>query len=131
MFARVRKARTSQDEPIREPTARGFHDQMPGMRQDKDIARRLTAVREHFNLNQAEFAAKLNIAKNTLNGFERGSRPLTLETARRIRNRFGVSLDWLLFGDIGQPRQDLAEQLGPDPETAANRPTAEKPRKGR
>jgi transcriptional regulator with XRE-family HTH domain len=82
---------------------------------DLDVARRLIAVREHFALSQVAFADRLHIAKNTLNGFENGKRPLTLETAKRIRQRFGVSVDWLLFGDIGQPSHDLVIQLGPAP----------------
>lgn len=81
-----------------------------------DIARRLIAFRELKGLSQTEFAAKLHIAKNTLNGYETGSRPLTIETAKKIRKRFGVSLDWLLYGDIGQPSHEIAAELGPAPE---------------
>lgn len=82
---------------------------------DHDVARRLVAVREHLNRSQTNFADELHIAKNTLNGYEQAKRTLTLETARRIRDRFGVSVDWLLFGDIGQPSHDLAVELGPKP----------------
>lgn len=82
---------------------------------DHDVARRLIAVREHFKLTQVAFAEKLHIAKNTLNGFEKANRQLTLETAKRIRQRFGVSVDWLLFGDIGQPSHGLVVELGPVP----------------
>lgn len=82
---------------------------------DQDVARRLIAVREHFQLSQALFADRLHIAKNTLNGFEKAKRSLTLETAKRIRQRFGVSVDWLLFGDVGQPSQGLVVELGPAP----------------
>lgn len=82
---------------------------------DPDIARRLVAVREHFEESQVDFAEKLNMAKNTLNGYETAKRPLTIEAARRIRDRFGISVDWLLFGDIGQPSHDLVIMLGPAP----------------
>lgn len=88
---------------------------MGSMNTDHDIARRLVAVREHFKRKQIDFAADLNIAKNTLNGYESGERPLSLETAKRIRDRFGVSTDWLLYGDVGQPSHDLVIQLGPKP----------------
>lgn len=90
------------------------------MDDDADIARRLVATREHFKLNQMQFAEKLHMAKNTLNGYETGARQLTLEAAKRIHERFGVSVDWLLFGRIGQPRQDLAEELGPTPTIEAD-----------
>lgn len=72
-------------------------------------------MREHFERSQTEFARDLHLAKNTLNGYESGDRPLTLETAKRIRDRFGVSSDWLLYGDVGQPSHDLVVKLGPKP----------------
>lgn len=85
------------------------------MDSDADIGRRLVALRERHEYSQVKFAEELNIAKNTLNGYERGARPLTLETAKRIRARWGISLDWLLNGDIGQPGHELALTLGPRP----------------
>lgn len=71
-------------------------------------------------MNQVQFAEKLNIAKNTLNGYETGERPLPAEKARRLRERFGISLDWLLYGDIGQPGYEVAVKLGPKPTIKAD-----------
>ena len=112
----VRALRTCQGFANRETTFLGTHGQIDPMDTDENVARRLIAVREHFTLSQVEFAEKLHIAKNTLNGFEQAKRPLTIETAKRIRDRFGVSTDWLLYGDIGQPSHSLAIALGPHPE---------------
>lgn len=111
----VRALRTCQGFANRETTLRSLRAPMGSMNTDHDIARRLVAVREHFKRKQIDFAADLNIAKNTLNGYESGERPLSLETAKRIRDRFGVSTDWLLYGDVGQPSHDLVIQLGPKP----------------
>ncbi len=97
---------------------------------DQDVARRLIAVRERQKMSQVEFAEKLHIAKNTLNGFERGKRSLTLETAKRIRKRFGISVDWLLFGDIGQPSHAIAVELGPVPDVTLDEKPVKK-KKGR
>lgn len=98
---------------------------------DDDIARRLIAIREHFDLNQVEFADSLHLAKNTLNGYETGARSLSLETAKRIRDRFGISLDWLLFGDIGQPSHELVVRFGPSPRISSDKKEAppERPRR--
>jgi transcriptional regulator with XRE-family HTH domain len=85
------------------------------MDSDEAIGRRLIALRERHERSQVEFARELHIAKNTLNGYERGKRPLTLETAKRIRSRWGISLDWLIRGDVGQPGHELALTLGPRP----------------
>lgn len=130
----VRKLRTCQALAICETTIRAGSGQILPMDTDRDVARRLIAVREHFTLSQVAFAGKLHIAKNTLNGFETAKRPLTMETAKRIRQRFGVSVDWLLFGDVGQPSHDLVIQLGPAPEvekdTAALQPPAKRKKAG-
>ena len=99
------------------------------MGSDQDIARRLIAVREHFQRNQTDFAEDLNVAKNTLNGYEKAKRPLTIETARRIRDRYGISVDWLLFGDVGQPSHDLVIKLGPKPKLKED--VKEMPRKAK
>lgn len=72
---------------------------------DLEVAIRLAALREKLELDQASFAKALGIEKNTYNAYERGKRPLTIETAKKIRRRYGISVDWLLFGDIGQPNQ--------------------------
>jgi transcriptional regulator with XRE-family HTH domain len=111
----VRAMRTCQGFAKRETTFRETRVEISTMSSDQDIARRLVAVREHFRLNQVEFAEKLHIAKNTLNGYEQATRSLTIETARRIHDRFGISTDWLLYGDIGQPSHDLVISLGPAP----------------
>lgn len=98
---------------------------------DEDIGRRLIAVREHFEKKQSEFADILSVAKNTLSEYESGKRPLSLETARRIHARYNISLDWLLFGAIGQPRQELAEKWGPAPVIFADHKDVKMPKKVR
>lgn len=120
----VRTARTCQVFANGETTIRTIHGEIPPMDTDIDIAGRLIAVRNRFKLNQAQFAAAIGLAKNVYNPFEKGSRPLTLDAARRIRRRFGISIDWLYFGDIGQPSEGLARELGPNP--GATRPAKTK-----
>lgn len=83
---------------------------------DLDVARRLVAVREKLGFpSQVAFAEKLDLTKSSYNPFETGERPLPMQVAKRIRQRFGVSVDYLLFGDIGQPKEALAQELGPRP----------------
>lgn len=98
------------------------------MDSDVDVGRRLIAFRETRGMNQVQFADELSIAKNTLNGYETGERPLPAEKAKRIRERFGVSLDWLLYGDIGQPGYEIAVKLGPKPSIKADAKTAAAPK---
>lgn len=87
---------------------------------DEEIPQRLVALRKRLGFDkQSDFADALGLGKNVYNPFEKGTRPLTLDVARRIRRRFGVSIDWLLFGDIGQPNEPLALELGPNPNSEA------------
>jgi transcriptional regulator with XRE-family HTH domain len=82
---------------------------------DQAVGRRIIALRERTNLQQQALAKSIHVAKSTLNGYETGARPLTMESARRIRRRFGVTLDWLLFGDMQVAARDLMLELGPEP----------------
>lgn len=82
---------------------------------DEAVGRRIIALRERANLQQQELAKQLHMAKSTLNGYEKGDRPLTVESIRRLRRRFGVTADWLLFGDMQVTGRDLMLELGPEP----------------
>lgn len=84
---------------------------------DLEVSNRLAALREKLGLDQAAFAKSLGIEKNTYNAYERGKRPLTIETAKKIRRRYGISVDWLLFGDIGQPNHQFLLDIEPPKET--------------
>lgn len=87
------------------------------MDSDFEVANRLAALREKLGLDQVDFAKALGIEKNTYNAYERGKRPLSIETAKKIRRRYGVSIDWLLFGDIGQPNHQFLLTIEPQPDT--------------
>lgn len=58
-----------------------------------------------------DFARHLGVDKGDYSKFEAGKKPLTLRVARIIKKRFGVSLDWIMDGDIHTLRRDLAEQI--------------------
>jgi transcriptional regulator with XRE-family HTH domain len=87
---------------------------------DEAVGRRIIALRKARGLQQQELAEAIGVAGNTLNGYELGKRPLTMESARRIRRRFGVTIDWLMFGDMGATARDLMLDLGPEPGRAKN-----------
>jgi len=82
---------------------------------DQAVGRRIIALRTRAKLQQQELAKQINVAKSTLAGYESGERPLTMESARRLRKRFGVTLDWLLFGDMQAAAQALMLEIGPAP----------------
>jgi len=93
---------------------------------DMEVSNRLAALREKLKLDQVTFAKSLGIEKNTYNAYERGKRPLTIETAKKIRKKYGISVDWLLFGDIGQPNYQFLLSIEAPPEPAKREPVRKK-----
>lgn len=81
------------------------------------VGKRIIALRKRAGRQQTELAAELHMAKSTLNGYEKGDRPLTVESLRRLRRRFGVTTDWLLFGEMTAPGLNAMLEIGPDPDS--------------
>ena len=96
---------------------------MDGMDADSNeaVGRRIVALRERIGLQQQQLAAQIHVTKSTLSAYESGDRPLTMESARRIRRRFGVTLDWLLFGDMQVTGRDLMLEIGPEPQVVTDK----------
>lgn len=121
----VRNLRTCQAFATCETTFTPNSRTIGPMDTDLEVSNRLAALREKLGLDQAKFAKSLGIEKNTYNAYERGKRPLTIETAKKIRRRYGISVDWLLFGDIGQPNQmfllGIESQIEPVKKTAGQK----------
>lgn len=81
------------------------------------IAARLKALRKELNFStQKAFAERLGIDKSTYNLYETGTRPLTFETACLIRREFGISIDWLFFGDLQQSALQTMARIGRAPD---------------
>ncbi len=77
------------------------------------VSGRLRALRIELGFkSQSAFAEKLGIDKSTYNPYETGARPLTFETACLIRRHFGISIDWLFFGDLQQSAIQTMAKIG-------------------
>jgi DNA-binding XRE family transcriptional regulator len=77
------------------------------------IAARLKALRIELGFKtQVAFAEKLGIDKSTYNLYEKAKRPLTFETACLIRRGWGISIDWLFFGDLQQSAIQTMAKIG-------------------
>lgn len=76
-----------------------FHSQ--GVIDDNaKIGKRLERLRVALGWpNQAEFCRKLGIAANRWNQYENGSRRITLDVVNKLRLKFGVTADYIYFGD--------------------------------
>jgi transcriptional regulator with XRE-family HTH domain len=67
------------------------------------FAERLTHLRERKGLTQEDLAKRLNISRSALSLWEIGKREPNFETATKIADFFGVSVDYLL-GRTDDPR---------------------------
>ena len=61
-------------------------------------------------MTQADFANRAGINVNTLRNYERGDSLPNLEVAASICKHFGISTDWLLFGEGPMRRGESAAE---------------------
>ena len=77
------------------------------------IGQRLEDLRVELGFKtQAAFAEALGIDKSTYNLYKTGARPLTFETACIIRRKWGMSIDWLFFGDLQNSAIQTMAKIG-------------------
>lgn len=94
------------------------------------IARRLRGLRLELGFKtQTAFADEIGIDKSTYNLFETGKRSLTFETALMIRAKWGITIDWLFFGDLGPAAQNIMVKLGRFPGPGAPEAPEQAPRR--
>ena len=67
----------------------------------REMGARLTKIREHFKLNQRDFAKRMGISQPALAMFEKEDRELKDIHIKRIRDEFGVNEVWLRTGEGG------------------------------
>lgn len=74
------------------------------------VAARLARVREILGLSKREFAERAGLTESTYNAFENAKRPVSLESAKKIRRRYGLPLEFIYFGK----RDDLPHRIAKD-----------------
>ena len=77
----------------------------------KDFATRLKESRAKLNLTQKDLAAKAEISAGTLSAYESGNKTPNIDTAMKLADILGVSLDWLCGRD-GASVSDRLETCG-------------------
>ena len=75
------------------------------------IGRRMTILREAFDLKPAEIADMLGIERTYWTRFEKGHRPISDMVAYLLVDRFGITLDWLILGRWDRLPLDVANKL--------------------
>jgi transcriptional regulator with XRE-family HTH domain len=66
------------------------------------VTRRLIELREGHGLNKLEMAKKLGVSKSTITRYETGDMKPNIEMLIRIKEVFGVSIDWIAGFDVSK-----------------------------
>lgn len=66
------------------------------------VTRRLIELREGHGLNKLEMAKKLGVSKSTITRYETGDMKPNIDMLIRIKEVFGVSLDWIAGFDTSE-----------------------------
>ncbi len=69
-----------------------------GENRRQGVARRLTAVRTHYGLNQTAFAERLGFARRTYLSWERGDADPPIWLLDSLKREFDVDPFWLMHG---------------------------------
>lgn len=79
-------------------------------RREREIGERLKEFRQAIKWSQSKFADQIGVSRDQLASIEYSRTPLRYELAWRIRDSFGLSIDWLWGGDM--PPDHLDEDQG-------------------
>lgn len=63
------------------------------------VAARLAKVRVALGMDKLTFAAKADLSPQVYGPFENARRPITIEAAKKLRKAYGLSLDFIFFGN--------------------------------
>jgi transcriptional regulator with XRE-family HTH domain len=77
----------------------------------KVVARRLVATREALEIKSAELCRQTGIAPNRWSQYESGTRMITMRAAIKLREIYGVSLDFIYCGDRSSLPQRLLQKI--------------------
>lgn len=75
------------------------------------ISARLSRLRTAVSMSQAELCRAIGVAPNRWNQYESGERRITIEVVAKLRQRFGVTSDWVYFGDESGLPQRLTDRF--------------------
>ena len=77
----------------------------------KRAGERIKAYRLGLGLSGTAFAREADIKQSNLCEIESGRQGITEKTARKIENRFGVGVDWIMYGLESEKDYPISETL--------------------
>lgn len=79
------------------------------------VGSRLRAVRDVLELSKREFGAKAGLSEQVYGAYENGKRNLSLESAKKIRKAYSLSLEFMYFGNMDDLPTRLSTALNGSP----------------
>lgn len=64
------------------------------------VAARLKRVREILDLKKREFAERAGLSEQVYGAYENAKRDLSLQAAKKLRKTYGLSLEFMYFGNM-------------------------------
>jgi len=79
--------------------------------QTEAVAARLKRVRHIYGLSKKEFSERAGISEQAYGPYENARRDLSLESAKRLRKTYGLSLEFIYFGKIDDLPHRITKEL--------------------
>jgi hypothetical protein len=109
---------TCQEFATRQPTPGTKYGAIGPMIDPREtIAWRLKGLKEAYHKDDTEeaFAAAIGLDKSTYSSIKNCRRDLSFETACYIKEKWGISLDWLFYGELQQSAVQVMGKIGQRP----------------
>lgn len=88
-----------------------LHERTANELRPERIGHRLYLLRCALGLKSAEMADNLGIERTYWSRFEKGRRPITPQFAALVRDRTGITLDYIMLGDTAKVPLDIAQKI--------------------
>lgn len=75
------------------------------------VAARLKRIREILGMTKKDFAERAGLGEQVYGPFENGRRELSLGAAKKLRRTYGLSLEFMYFGNIADLPHRIAKEL--------------------
>lgn len=75
------------------------------------LGARIAALRRKAGMSQAELAKRLQVSASAIGMYEQGRRQPAADTLVALGGVFGVSVDYLLTGQVSEPERQTVDTL--------------------
>lgn len=91
------------------------------------VATRLTRSREILGMDKQTFAEKAGMSPQAYGPFENGTRDLSLVAAKLLRKAYGLTLEFMYFGNTEDLPHRIAVALNESPSVTSAQKSNDKP----